>query len=244
MNKVKKIGNYSPSGHNAASIVDKNGLAPTVMENHGTVTAIEEDTLKKELCNKLVKEGKVKENDIVKHSYTKQILSGNKKAVEKQDEMITLTTRGDCLGVVVKDNTYGNTEKELFTKDGNIKRYLGGNKVDKFKEGQMATTTYPNGYGHGPRTHDESIALNTIDRPSVKKNLRIRKLVPLECLKLMGFTREDYEAMRKAGMSDAALYHVAGDSIIVTCLMGLFGELLGKDTTKEIEQYVEKVKES
>ena len=33
-------GNYSPSGHNASRIVDINGLAPTVMENHGTVTAI------------------------------------------------------------------------------------------------------------------------------------------------------------------------------------------------------------
>lgn len=33
-------GNYSPSGHNASRIVDKNGLSPTVMENHGTVTAV------------------------------------------------------------------------------------------------------------------------------------------------------------------------------------------------------------
>lgn len=135
---------------------------------------------------------------------------------------------------------YSKEEKSLFTPDGDIKRYKDGEKVDKFKEGQMATTTYPNGYGHGPRTHDESIALNTIDRPSVKKNLRIRKLVPLECLKLMGFTREDYETMRKAGMSDAALYHVSGDSIITTILMGIFGELLNIDTTKVIEEYVEK----
>ena len=32
-------GNYSPSNHNASRIVDKKGIAPTVMENHGTVTA-------------------------------------------------------------------------------------------------------------------------------------------------------------------------------------------------------------
>ena len=37
---VKRIGNYSPSGHNAASIVDPEGVAPTVMENHGTITAV------------------------------------------------------------------------------------------------------------------------------------------------------------------------------------------------------------
>lgn len=41
-------GNYSPSGHNASRIVDINGIAPTVMENHGTVTAI---ALKKETGN-------------------------------------------------------------------------------------------------------------------------------------------------------------------------------------------------
>ena len=34
-------GNYSPSGHNASRVVDENGIAPTVMENHGTVTAVE-----------------------------------------------------------------------------------------------------------------------------------------------------------------------------------------------------------
>lgn len=41
-------GNYSPSNHNASRIVDQNGLAPTVMENHGTVTAI---AVKKETGN-------------------------------------------------------------------------------------------------------------------------------------------------------------------------------------------------
>ena len=36
---VVVLGNYSPSNHNASRIVDNDGLAPTVMENHGTVTA-------------------------------------------------------------------------------------------------------------------------------------------------------------------------------------------------------------
>lgn len=43
---VVVLGNYSPSGHNASRIVDKNGLSPTVMENHGTVTAIQQSNLK------------------------------------------------------------------------------------------------------------------------------------------------------------------------------------------------------
>lgn len=37
--KIKVIGNYMPGGHNASRIVDCKGIAPTVKENHGTVTA-------------------------------------------------------------------------------------------------------------------------------------------------------------------------------------------------------------
>lgn len=37
---IKIVGNYSPSNHNASKIVDPKGLAPTVMENHGTITGI------------------------------------------------------------------------------------------------------------------------------------------------------------------------------------------------------------
>ena len=38
--KIIIEGNYSPSNHGASKIVSKEGIAPTVMENHGTVTAI------------------------------------------------------------------------------------------------------------------------------------------------------------------------------------------------------------
>ena len=38
--KIQVIGNYMPSGHDASRIVHGDGLAPTVKENHGTVTAV------------------------------------------------------------------------------------------------------------------------------------------------------------------------------------------------------------
>lgn len=37
--KIDVIGNYSPSNHDASRVVNSEGLAPTVKENHGTVTA-------------------------------------------------------------------------------------------------------------------------------------------------------------------------------------------------------------
>lgn len=37
--KIVTIGNYMPSNHSASKIVSPEGITPTVMENHGTVTA-------------------------------------------------------------------------------------------------------------------------------------------------------------------------------------------------------------
>lgn len=39
-NKIIVIGNYHKSNHDASRIVDISGIAPTVKENHGTVTAV------------------------------------------------------------------------------------------------------------------------------------------------------------------------------------------------------------
>lgn len=71
-------------------------------------------------------------------------------------------------------------------------------------------------------------------------HLRIRKLTPKETLKLMGFTTQDYENMRKLGMTDSAIWHMAGDSIITTCLVGLLAQFVEKDHAPIIENYVEK----
>lgn len=70
-------------------------------------------------------------------------------------------------------------------------------------------------------------------------SLRIRKLTPKECIRLMGFTDSDYDAMVGIGMTDSAIYHIAGDSIVVTVLMAIFGEMLGIDYRKKIGEYVE-----
>lgn len=71
--------------------------------------------------------------------------------------------------------------------------------------------------------------------------------MPLETCKLMGFTKQDYQAMREIEMSDAAIYHCCGDSIVVTCLMGIFGQMLPiseKDLQQKIEKYVKTLKEN
>ena len=58
-------------------------------------------------------------------------------------------------------------------------------------------------------------------------NLRIRKLTPKECFRLMGVKDEDFDKVAQ-NQSNASLYHLAGDSIVVNVLMAIFRQMLDK----------------
>ena len=98
--------NQKPSKYDRAKVFERN-LNPN-KDVAATLTCRAGDRptdnfiLKKQLCDDLIADGKVQEGDIVKHSFTNQIMSGKKKCVEKSNEMITLTTRGDTVGVCVR----------------------------------------------------------------------------------------------------------------------------------------------
>jgi DNA (cytosine-5)-methyltransferase 1 len=57
------------------------------------------------------------------------------------------------------------------------------------------------------------------------KSVRIRKLTPKECFRLMGFDDEDFEKASKVN-SDSQLYKQAGNSIVVDVLEAIFGEMI------------------
>ena len=213
---IDVIGNYSKSNYNQTSIVGKNGIAPTVTENHGQVTAI--------AIKNNTKQGYLlaEEGDAVDISGRMQYHRGT---VQKGKTQTITTAGGDNIGVVVK-SAYSDLEKQLFTEEGNVKRYINSEIVDEFKEGQMASTSYCNGYGRGKRTHDESISLTTRERPSVKNNLRIRKLTSRECLRLMGWKDEQIDKIQSSGVSNSQQYKQAGNGIVVNVLEAIFKELL------------------
>jgi DNA (cytosine-5)-methyltransferase 1 len=62
----------------------------------------------------------------------------------------------------------------------------------------------------------------------INNDLRIRKLTPKECWRLMGFDDEDFEKASQVN-SNAQLYKQAGNSIVVNVLMAIFNELLKKE---------------
>lgn len=79
---------------------------------------------------------------------------------------------------------------------------------------------------------DGCVGTITTDGSSPKHNNRIvdcdmscRKLTERECFRLMGVKDEDFEKIAKH-QSTSSLYHLAGDSIIVNVLNGIFKEML------------------
>lgn len=70
---------------------------------------------------------------------------------------------------------------------------------------------------------------------------RFRRLTELECFRLQGVKREDFERL-KVRQTPSSLYHMAGDSIETTCLMAIFGKMIdGLDYEKKIDEVVEDI---
>lgn len=68
--------------------------------------------------------------------------------------------------------------------------------------------------------------------PMHNYDLRIRKLTPKECWRLMGFSDEDFEKAEKVN-SNTQLYKQAGNSIVVNVLMEIFKKLFDKEDNNE-----------
>lgn len=144
MNKsgIIVLGNYSPSGHDASRIVDENGVAPTVKENHGTVTAVAREVSEIEL---------------------------------------------------IDDTNLGfNPTPKIYT--------------------EYAPTLRASRYGLKVKECDEM------------NNLKIRKLTPKECYRLMGFDDEDFYKA-EAVNSNSQLYKQAGNSIVVDVIEKIYEKL-------------------
>lgn len=70
--------------------------------------------------------------------------------------------------------------------------------------------------------------ITTVQKDSMimeNNNLRIRKLTPKECWRLMGFDDVDFDKATQVN-SNAQLYKQAGNSIVVNVLENIFSQML------------------
>ena len=87
--------------------------------------------------------------------------------------------------------------------------------INPFKE-----TTRQNGR-RIKEPNEPMFTLTVTDRHGIVHKGRIRRLMPVECWKLQGFTKEQFEKVAEAGMSDAQLYKQAGNAVTTNVIEAL-----------------------
>lgn len=105
------------------------------------------------------------------------------------------------------------------TKKGYIECELGG----------VADLSYPESKTRRGRVQENGQICTTITATEtgvcrIESPIRIRKLTPKECFRLMGFSDENFEAVEKM-VSNSQLYKQAGNSIVVDVLYYILVEL-------------------
>lgn len=217
------------------------GMAQTLKTTNDVGVVVKENNLKTKMCNELIVSGKVKENDVIRHSYSTSRMNGEMKDIQQNNISPTLDTRCDCLGVCVKDEyvgTYNFSASDNFMQGKDRfheNREVSPTLLTQPKEGVVLLGGVGEKDSNGGTqwkqqnriysSEGNSISITTGFHPYYNQNLRIRKLTPKECFRLMGVKDEDFENIAK-NQSNSKLYHLAGDSIVVNVLMAIFKELL------------------
>lgn len=83
-----------------------------------------------------------------------------------------------------------------------------------------------------PNMNGTSNCISTVQKDNyvVEKNIKIRKLTPLECWRLMGFDDDDFKKAEEVN-SNSQLYKQAGNSIVVKVLEKIFKKLFSEEKT-------------
>ena len=194
--KVAVVGNTSNTHHNAHNVHDVNGLSPTI-------AARDYKGAKQIAIREATKKGYVEamEGDSVNTSFPNS--KTRRGRVGKQVAQ-TLQAGDVNQGVVTKD---------IRTTEDGFHTYRNDDKKSSI---QGTHVTYKEG-----KTH----ALTSNHVPMTLNNLRIRKLTPLECWRLQGFTDDQFYKAKNSGVSNSQLYKQAGNAVTVNVVDAIVGEL-------------------
>ena len=185
--------------------------------------------------NKLIHEAKPKEEygrmgeqavealnkNNVKHSDT--INPFNKRVSSKDGVSPTLTTRPEgfktaVLAVVESSDIQDNNDVVIAASRGRNPKNPSDRTVGSPTEQRLEINK-----------QGTSNTITTVQKDNyvVHNNLRIRKLTPKECWRLMGFSDDDFHKAEEVN-SNSQLYKQAGNSIVVNVLEGIFRQLFEK----------------
>lgn len=146
--------------------------------------------------------------DFFTHNEEKQKESGNGFRFNVSDGNVIAKTITTKAGSRMDDN---------FIKEPKVLGEIGEKDSNNNRQWKLQNRVYDN---------NVSIAVTTCFNPYYKdNNLRIRKLTPRECFRLMGFDDEDFDKASQVN-SNTQLYKQAGNSIVVNVLIAIFNDLL------------------
>lgn len=204
---VLKIGNINPSGNGMnGSVYSEEGLSPTLTTNkgEGNKVAIKQAT----------KQGYIEceVGGVADLSYPdSKTRRGRVQDNGNTCPTITATETGICR-IEPKERFFKQALETLNENDCKPGDTINAFNKHVDKSGYSPTlTTRPEGF-------------KTAILP-ITNNIRIRKLTPKECFRLMGFSDENFDAAQKVGISNSQLYKQAGNSIVVDVLYYIYVEL-------------------
>jgi DNA (cytosine-5)-methyltransferase 1 len=95
------------------------------------------------------------------------------------------------------------------------------------KEGDTVNLAFPTSeFRRGRVGHGVANTLETSCNQGTLNNSKLRKLTPLECFRLQGFTDEQFYKLKSNGLSDAQLYKQAGNAVTVNVIKEIGEEII------------------
>lgn len=200
-------GVYLDRPHQKRGVVQKE-MIQTIKTSGSDVGVVVRDTrnLKEKLCDELIENGTVKGGEVINHSYTNEKKNPNSR-LTLEDYIETKD------GIMPTLTTRGDT---LGVVVGEHRRDEG---LRTFKDAVIGTL----------RATDAGGDKVVVSCPP----LRIRKLTPKECFRLMGFDDKDHDVVEQAGISNSQRYKMAGNSIVVNVAAKILKNIIDLVLNKE-----------
>jgi DNA (cytosine-5)-methyltransferase 1 len=160
---------------------------------------------------------------------TKSLLENYNNRKRKDNEPREISFDGEGLSYCI-DANYAKGISENFVNSGrrthiaiSYSRKIGiGNEIDK-------AYTLNSSDWRGINRNQTQNAVLEIDKDD-EYPYRIRKLTPLECLRLMGFEDKDYYKLKQNNVSNTQIYKMAGNSIVVNVIEEILENLFVHNT--------------
>lgn len=237
-NKVERIGGiYDDEIHKrqAGGIYDTEGISPTlttmfpggnkqpfilVKENtkKGYAEARVGDSINYSYANNLKKRGRVG-----KEVSQTLLTTPNIAVLENTDKLICLNNKDKKWSI--QDRIYDPEGIYSSVTASNFRSNIAERKMFNSYNNKEIKDIAPTQTANCGNSYSSAAVLISEDGKSF---MRIRKLTPLECWRLMGFDDDDFYKAKNVGISDTQLYRQAGNSIVVNVLEFILKELIKK----------------